>query len=100
MVGPRHKIVITGIAGRLGRLLARRLHRDYPVVGIYRRDFPGKPRDIDLGEACRLPQRAKPVEPPTCSRPHSRPVGAVRRWGEFFNHLRGEFFNRMLTVVS
>jgi UDP-glucose 4-epimerase len=43
------KIVITGIAGRLGRLLARRLHRDgrVKVVGIDRRPFLGRPKDID-----------------------------------------------------
>ncbi len=47
--GTRDKIVITGIAGRLGRLVARRLHRegDGRVVGIDRRDFPGRPRDIE-----------------------------------------------------
>jgi UDP-glucose 4-epimerase len=45
----RKKIVLTGIAGRLGRLVARRLHRrgDAEVVGIDRRDFPGRPRDIE-----------------------------------------------------
>jgi UDP-glucose 4-epimerase len=45
----RDKIVVTGIAGRLGRLLARRLHREGEgrVVGIDRREFPGRPRDID-----------------------------------------------------
>ncbi len=45
----RHKIVLTGIAGRLGRLVARRLHRqgDAHVVGIDRRAFPGKPRDVE-----------------------------------------------------
>jgi UDP-glucose 4-epimerase len=43
------KIVITGIAGRLGRLLARRLHRDgrFHVVGIDQRPFLGKPKDIE-----------------------------------------------------
>src|SRR5258706_5289301 len=43
------KIVITGIAGRLGRLVARRLHRegDARVIGIDRREFPGRPRDIE-----------------------------------------------------
>jgi UDP-glucose 4-epimerase len=45
----RTKIVITGIAGRLGRLVARRLHREGQgtVVGIDRREFEGRPRDID-----------------------------------------------------
>lgn len=44
----RRKVVITGIAGRLGRLIARRLHREpgLTVVGIDRRNFPGRPRDI------------------------------------------------------
>ncbi len=43
------RIIITGIAGRLGLKLARRLHReaDYQVVGIDRRAFPGKPRDVE-----------------------------------------------------
>ena len=39
-------MVITGICGRLGRLLARKLHRDDRVVGIDRREFVGKPKDI------------------------------------------------------
>jgi UDP-glucose 4-epimerase len=45
---PRDKVVVTGIAGRLGRLVARRLHRepDSVVVGIDRRAFSGRPRDV------------------------------------------------------
>jgi UDP-glucose 4-epimerase len=39
-------ILITGICGRLGRRLARRLHRERPVIGIDRRDFEGKPKDV------------------------------------------------------
>ncbi len=39
-------VLITGICGRLGRLVARRLHRTTQVVGIDRRAFRGKPRDI------------------------------------------------------
>lgn len=47
--GRAQKVVITGISGRLGRLLARRLHRDgrWRVVGIDRRQFLGRPKDID-----------------------------------------------------
>jgi UDP-glucose 4-epimerase len=42
-------VVITGISGRLGTLLARRLHRDpdVRVIGIDRRTFHRKPRDVD-----------------------------------------------------
>src|SRR5689334_9803832 len=43
------KIVITGIAGRLGRVVARRLHRDprYSLIGVDRRPFVGKPKDVE-----------------------------------------------------
>jgi UDP-glucose 4-epimerase len=39
-------VLITGICGRLGRRLARRLHRERTVIGVDRRDFDGKPKDI------------------------------------------------------
>jgi UDP-glucose 4-epimerase len=39
-------VVVTGICGRLGRLVARRLHRQEPVIGIDRRPFPDRPKDI------------------------------------------------------
>ena len=43
------KVVVTGIGGRLGRLLARRLHRsgDYEVIGIDRRPISDLPKDIE-----------------------------------------------------
>ena len=44
---PTNKIVITGVCGRLGRRVARVLHRERPVVGVDRRDFIGKPKDIE-----------------------------------------------------
>jgi UDP-glucose 4-epimerase len=45
---PRKRIVITGIAGQLGRLLAKLLHRtgEYDIVGIDRRPFDDKPADV------------------------------------------------------
>jgi UDP-glucose 4-epimerase len=39
-------VIITGICGRMGQLLARKLHRTRPVIGIDRRRFEGKPEDI------------------------------------------------------
>jgi UDP-glucose 4-epimerase len=39
-------VLITGICGRLGKQLARVLHRQGPVVGVDRRPFPDKPKDI------------------------------------------------------
>lgn len=50
---PRRKrertVVITGIAGRLGHLLARRLHRieGVRVIGIDRRHFHRRPKDVE-----------------------------------------------------
>ncbi|MFT3764421.1 MAG: NAD-dependent epimerase/dehydratase family protein [Minicystis sp.] len=40
-------VLITGICGRLGRRLARRLHREQRVIGIDRRDFEGRPKDVE-----------------------------------------------------
>ena len=43
---PDAPVVITGICGRLGRRLARSLHRERTIIGIDRRPFRGKPKDI------------------------------------------------------
>ncbi|MBK8255388.1 MAG: NAD-dependent epimerase/dehydratase family protein [Polyangiaceae bacterium] len=40
-------VLITGICGRLGRRLARTLHRERKVIGIDRRPFVGRPKDIE-----------------------------------------------------
>jgi len=43
------RVIITGVAGRLGRLVAQRLHREpgIRVLGIDRRAFPGRPKDVE-----------------------------------------------------
>jgi UDP-glucose 4-epimerase len=47
--GATRKVVITGISGRLGRIVARRLHHDlqWQIVGLDRRPMPGRPKDIE-----------------------------------------------------
>jgi UDP-glucose 4-epimerase len=40
-------VVVTGICGRLGRRVARSLHRDRGVIGLDRRPFHDKPKDIE-----------------------------------------------------
>jgi UDP-glucose 4-epimerase len=40
-------VVVTGICGRLGRRLARQLHRARPVIGLDRRPFDDRPKDIE-----------------------------------------------------
>ncbi len=43
------KVLITGIAGHLGRMVASRLHRDgWDVIGIDRRPWPDAPRGVEL----------------------------------------------------
>jgi UDP-glucose 4-epimerase len=39
-------VLVTGIAGNLGRALAKLLHTETQVVGLDRRPFPGRPKDI------------------------------------------------------
>jgi UDP-glucose 4-epimerase len=42
----RGALLVTGICGRLGRVFARIMHREGPVIGIDRRPFHGKPKDV------------------------------------------------------
>jgi len=42
----RGAVLVTGVVGRLGQMLARRLHRSRPVVGVDRRAFPNRPKDV------------------------------------------------------
>ena len=62
-MAPKRKTlaVVTGIGGRLGQLLARRLHRqdNIKVVGFDRRPFPRRPADV---EHLRLDIRRKACE--------------------------------------
>ncbi len=40
-------VLVTGIAGNLGRALTRRLHLETTVIGVDRRPFPDKPKDVE-----------------------------------------------------
>ncbi len=40
-------VAITGIAGNLGKALARLLHTEARILGVDRRPFPEKPKDIE-----------------------------------------------------
>ena len=42
------RILLTGIAGRLGRRVAQRLVRMHDVVGIDHRPAPGLPKEIEI----------------------------------------------------
>lgn len=95
-------VIITGICGTLGRRLARELHRRGPVIGLDRRPFPGKPRDVEHHE---LDQRSKRVEDLF----RTRDVGALVHLGVMHNlqrsgeehytfNIRG--FQRLLDYVQ
>jgi UDP-glucose 4-epimerase len=44
----RPAVVVTGISGNLGRTLAKQLHQLEPIIGVDRRPFVGKPKDIEM----------------------------------------------------
>lgn len=55
------RVAITGISGRFGRLLARRLHRRHQVVGIDRRPFREKPADVETHQIDIRRQRCEEI---------------------------------------
>src|SRR3954447_5999338 len=57
------KVVITGISGRLGWIVARRLHHDldWQIVGLDRRPMAGRPKDIEHHPADLRSQTARDV---------------------------------------
>jgi UDP-glucose 4-epimerase len=46
---PTKKVVITGISGRFGHIVARRIHHEtgWHIVGLDRRPMRGRPKDIE-----------------------------------------------------
>jgi UDP-glucose 4-epimerase len=59
----RKKVVVTGVAGRLGRVVARRLHRDprFMLVGVDRRPFLGRPKDVEHHQVDLRSKKARDV---------------------------------------
>lgn len=54
-------VLVTGVCGRLGRRLARALHRQCRVIGLDRRPFPDRPRDVEHHELDLRSARARDV---------------------------------------
>jgi UDP-glucose 4-epimerase len=46
----RPRVLVTGAAGSLGRLLCRHLHRAYDVLAVDTRPFPERPKDVEHAE--------------------------------------------------
>lgn len=55
----RPAVLVTGISGNLGRALARVLHTRERIIGVDRRPFVGKPKDIEMAQ---LDLRKKKLE--------------------------------------
>ncbi|MBI5495028.1 MAG: SDR family oxidoreductase [Deltaproteobacteria bacterium] len=55
----RRTVLMTGLAGTLGQLTARYLHRSYNVVGVDRRPLPSRAKDV---EHVRLDIRRKALQ--------------------------------------
>jgi len=57
------KVVITGISGRFGHIVARRLHHDlgWQIVGLDRRPMHGRPKDIELHQVDLRSKKARDV---------------------------------------
>ena len=60
---PTKKVVVTGISGRLGRIVARRLHHElgWKIVGLDRRPMPGRPKDIEHHQVDLRSKKARDV---------------------------------------
>ena len=59
MSAARPAVLVTGISGNLGRALARQLHTRERIIGVDRRPFVGKPKDIEMAQ---LDLRKKKIE--------------------------------------
>src|SRR5690606_21955455 len=46
----RPAVMVTGVSGNLGRRLAKRQHRKEKGIGVDRRPFPGRPKDMEMYE--------------------------------------------------
>jgi UDP-glucose 4-epimerase len=54
-------VVVTGISGNLGRTLVKLLHKQERIIGIDRRPFIGKPKDVEMHELDLRKKKAEDV---------------------------------------
>ena len=45
--GKRQRALVTGAGGALAQLLCRKLHRTHEVIGVDKRPFPDRPKDVE-----------------------------------------------------
>ncbi len=89
----RRAVIVTGVAGRLGRSLVRLLHRERLVIGVDRRAFDDRPRDV---EHHNLDLRSKRLRD-LMRRPE---VGALLHLGVLHDARSSPEENHVLNIVS
>jgi len=57
----RPAVVVTGISGNLGRTLAKLLHKSERIIGIDRRPFVGRPKDVEMHQLDLRKKKAEDV---------------------------------------
>jgi len=57
----RPAVVVTGISGNLGRTLTKMLHKRERIIGIDRRPFSGRPKDVEMFELDLRKKKAEEV---------------------------------------
>lgn len=57
----RPAVVVTGISGNLGRTLTKMLHKRERIIGIDRRPFNGRPKDVEMHELDLRKKKAEEV---------------------------------------
>jgi UDP-glucose 4-epimerase len=57
----RPAVVVTGISGNLGRTLAKLLHKHERIIGIDRRPFVGRPKDVEMHQLDLRKKKAEDV---------------------------------------
>jgi len=57
----RPAVLVTGIAGNLGRTLTKMLHKRERIIGIDRRPFNGRPKDVEMHELDLRKKKAEEV---------------------------------------
>ena len=60
-ISSRPAVVVTGISGNLGRTLAKLLHKHERIIGIDRRPFVGRPKDIEMHQMDLRKKKAEDV---------------------------------------
>lgn len=88
-------VIVTGICGNFGKIVARRLHRDHEVIGLDRRPFPARPKDITLFQ---IDIRRKKAE--DLFRKYQGKISALVHLGIMHDPRRGDEDHHTFNVVG